>query len=147
MRPKPAATVLSGLRVLVIDNEPAILEGMRLLLSGWGCDTWTASDLESAHQALRTHKALPEVIIADYHLDETDGLEVIKALRWKIAKQEGTPAYIIFTNASLEDMARKAPTTLEDFRKVSGVGNAKVQRYGETFVDAIAEYLLEHGRG
>ena len=44
-------------------------------------------------------------------------------------------------------MARKAPTTLEDFRKVSGVGNAKVQRYGETFVDAIAEYLLEHGQG
>ena len=78
---------------------------------------------------------------------DQDLLTMLKALRWKIAKQEGTPAYIIFTNASLEDMARKAPTTLEDFRKVSGVGNAKVQRYGETFVDAIAEYLLEHGRG
>ena len=69
--PKPPATVLSGLRVLVIDNEPAILEGMRLLLSGWGCEVWIASDLETAHQALRTHKALPEVIVADYHLDET----------------------------------------------------------------------------
>jgi signal transduction histidine kinase/ActR/RegA family two-component response regulator len=91
--PKAPATVLSGLRVLVIDNEPAILEGMRLLLSGWGCETWTASDLEGAHQALRTHRALPEVIIADYHLDETDGLELIKALRWKT--QVDTPAVLV----------------------------------------------------
>ncbi|MFL5205870.1 MAG: hybrid sensor histidine kinase/response regulator, partial [Microvirga sp.] len=91
--PKPAATVLSGLRVLVIDNEPAIIEGMRLLLSGWGCDTWTASDLETAHRALRAHKAVPEVIIADYHLDDTDGLELIKALRWKT--QVDTPAVLV----------------------------------------------------
>ncbi|MFL5160614.1 MAG: NahK/ErcS family hybrid sensor histidine kinase/response regulator [Microvirga sp.] len=91
--PKPAATVLSGLRVLVIDNEPAIIEGMRLLLSGWGCDTWTASDLETAHRALRAHKAVPEVIIADYHLDDTDGLELIRALRWKT--QVDTPAVLV----------------------------------------------------
>jgi Na+/proline symporter/signal transduction histidine kinase/ActR/RegA family two-component response regulator len=91
--PKAPATVLSGLRVLVIDNEPAILEGMRLLLTGWGCDVWTASDLETAHQALRTNKGLPEVIIADYHLDETDGLEVIKALRWKT--QVDMPALLV----------------------------------------------------
>jgi CheY-like chemotaxis protein len=91
--PKPPTTVLSGLRVLVIDNEPAILEGMRLLLSGWGCDVWIASDLETAHQVLRTHRQLPEVIIADYHLDDTDGLELIKALRWRT--QVATPAVLV----------------------------------------------------
>ena len=67
---------------------------MRLLLTGWGCEVWIASDLETAHQALRTHKALPEVIIADYHLDETDGLELIKALRWKTAgRHAGRPRH------------------------------------------------------
>ena len=76
-------TVLSGLRVLVVDNEPAILEGMRLLLSGWGCEVWIASDLEGAQEIIRTHKAAPEVIIADYHLDEGDGLDLIRVLRWK----------------------------------------------------------------
>ncbi|WP_414475800.1 NahK/ErcS family hybrid sensor histidine kinase/response regulator [Microvirga sp. M2] len=91
--PKAPATVLSGLHVLVIDNEPAILEGMRLLLSGWGCDVWTASDLETAYNVLRNNKALPEVIIADYHLDDTDGLELIKALRWKT--QVDTPAVLV----------------------------------------------------
>jgi Na+/proline symporter/signal transduction histidine kinase len=91
--PKAPATVLSGLRVLVIDNEPAILEGMRLLLSGWGCEVWTASDLDTAKQAIRSHKLPPEVIIADYHLDEGDGLELIKSLRWKT--QVDTPAVLV----------------------------------------------------
>jgi len=91
--PKSPTTVLAGLRVLVIDNEPAILEGMRLLLSGWGCNVWTASDLDTAHRVLRSHKGLPEVIIADYHLDDTDGLELIKALRWRT--QVDTPAVLV----------------------------------------------------
>jgi CheY-like chemotaxis protein len=91
--PQPPVTVLAGLHVIVIDNEPAILEGMRLLLAGWGCDVWTASDLESAQQALRSHKVQPDVIIADYHLDEGDGLDLIKALRWKT--QVNTPAILV----------------------------------------------------
>lgn len=71
-------------------------------------------------------------------------LAMLKRLRWKIAMQESVPAYIIFSNATLEDMARKAPTTLETFAKVNGVGSVKVKRFGEVFVDAIADYLLEH---
>ena len=71
-------------------------------------------------------------------------LAMLKRLRWKIAMQESVPAYIIFSNATLEDMARKAPTTLEAFAKVNGVGSVKVKRFGEVFVDAIADYLQEH---
>ena len=56
-------------------------------------------------------------------------LAMLKRLRWKIAMQESVPAYIIFSNATLEDMARKAPTTLEAFAKVNGVGSVKVKRY------------------
>ena len=74
-----------------------------------------------------------------------DLLAILKRLRWKIAMQESVPAYIIFSNATLEDMARKAPTTLEAFAKVNGVGSVKVKRFGEVFVDAIADYLQEHG--
>ena len=72
-------------------------------------------------------------------------LAMLKRLRWKIAMQESVPAYIIFSNATLEDMARKAPTTLEAFAKVNGVGSVKVKRFGEVCVDAIADYLQEHG--
>ncbi len=73
-----------------------------------------------------------------------DLLAILKRLRWKIAMQESVPAYIIFSNATLEDMARKAPTTLDAFAKVNGVGSVKVKRFGEVFVDAIADYLQEH---
>jgi CheY-like chemotaxis protein len=90
--PRPPMTPLSGLRVLVIDNEPAILEGMRLLLANWGCEVWTASDLDAAQGLLKTHKVGPDVIVADYHLDDGDGLDVIKALRWKT--QVNTPAIL-----------------------------------------------------
>ncbi|MDF2813571.1 MAG: hybrid sensor histidine kinase/response regulator, partial [Microvirga sp.] len=91
--PKPPVTVLADLRVLVVDNEPAILEGMRLLLSGWGCEVWVAADLDGAQEAIRTHKSAPDVIIADYHLDEGDGLDLIRILRWKT--EVTTPAILV----------------------------------------------------
>ena len=66
--------------------------------------------------------------------------DVLKNLRWKIAQKEHVPVYIIFSNATLEDMAAKRPRTMEEFRSVNGVGSVKAQRYGQLFLDAIAEY-------
>ncbi len=80
----PVAAPLAGMTVLCIDNEPAILDGMRTLLSGWGCTVLTAGSLAEAHQALRRDKASPDVLVADYHLDEGNGIDAIVALRWKL---------------------------------------------------------------
>ena len=71
---------LAGLRLLVVDNEPAILDGMRRLLEGWGCTITIASSLDEALLSLRTGKP-PDVVIADYHLDHGNGLTAISALR------------------------------------------------------------------
>jgi Na+/proline symporter/CheY-like chemotaxis protein len=76
-----SGTPLSGIRVLCIDNEPAILEGMRILLQGWGCEVMTAADTRSAIAALGKNKSLPDAIIADYHLDKGNGLSTVAALR------------------------------------------------------------------
>ena len=76
--------------------------------------------------------ALPKPTAAD-----SDLYTALKDLRWKLSRQEGVPVYIIFSNASLEDMARKMPTTMEEFRTVSGVGTVKAQRYGEPFLQVI----------
>ena len=70
-------------------------------------------------------------------------LEELKALRLTLAKEENMPAYIIFSNATLQDMAKKAPVTMADFLNVSGVGNYKAQRYGQAFITAIKKYLGE----
>ena len=48
--------------------------------------------------------------------------------------------YIVFSDASLYDMCAKIPETDEEFLEVSGVGQAKLARYGEAFLAAIAEY-------
>ncbi len=67
--------------------------------------------------------------------------EVLRTLRTGLARREGIPAYIIFSNATLEDMARKKPKTIEEFSHVSGVGSIKAERFGLLFLKAIADYL------
>src|SRR5271166_1552814 len=83
-RAAPAAPAggepLSGLKVLAVDNEPRVLKGMQALLNRWGCAVATASGLNEARAALAKFGA-PDVIVADYHLDEGDGIEAILALR------------------------------------------------------------------
>ena len=63
-----------------------------------------------------------------------------RALCAAIAAAEGVPAYVVFSNATLADMAAKAPHSMEDFLEVSGVGEIKAARYGEAFLKAIAAY-------
>ncbi len=71
---------LSGLTVMALDNEPAILDGMRTLLTGWGCTMLTARSLAEARERLGEGPR-PDVLIADFHLDEGDGLSAVTALR------------------------------------------------------------------
>jgi Na+/proline symporter/CheY-like chemotaxis protein len=71
---------LAGLRLLVIDNEPAIIDGMQLLLGGWGCEVATARNQAEALESARAQR--PDAILADFHLDHgEDGLSVIAAIR------------------------------------------------------------------
>jgi CheY-like chemotaxis protein len=78
MRTDPAQ--LAGLAVLCIDNDPQILDGMTVLLSGWGCHVHTAGDLEEARAQLRKGPR-PDVLLVDYHLDQGNGIDVIVSLR------------------------------------------------------------------
>ena len=79
--PPAPPTPLAGLHVLAIDNEPRILAGMNHLLMGWGCMVTVGADLAEARAALEARAIAPDVIIADYHLDESDGISAIGALR------------------------------------------------------------------
>jgi CheY-like chemotaxis protein len=87
--PVYAADPLAGLRVLAIDNEPRVLEGMRTLIGKWGASVATASGLE---EALTRLDPAPDIVIADYHLDDGDGLEAIAAVRARLGA--GLPAVL-----------------------------------------------------
>lgn len=78
--PPPSALVLTGTHVLCIDNEPAILEGMRLLLQGWNCRVDTTDSLAGALAQIAA-TGVPDIIIADYHLDRGDGINAVKQIR------------------------------------------------------------------
>ena len=69
----------------------------------------------------------------------------LKALRLQLAHAEDVPAYIIFTNATLADMAAKRPHTMQELLAVPGVGKAKAARYGEAFLTAVRQFE-ENGR-
>ena len=69
----------------------------------------------------------------------------LSALRRQIADQRGIPAFMIFGNRTLQDMARKAPRTPAEFARVSGVGRAKLEDLGGTFLARINAYLQERG--
>ena len=66
-------------------------------------------------------------------------LAALRTLRARLAQAEGVPAYIVFSNAALADMARRAPRTMEAFLEVSGVGRVKAAKYGEAFLRVIQE--------
>lgn len=85
---------------------------------------------DTRKKAASTEQAAPE-----------DGLlSALKALRAQLARQEDVPAYIVFSNAVLVDMAAKKPKNMAEFLRVFGVGSIKAARYGEAFLREIAAY-------
>jgi len=72
--------------------------------------------------------------------------DVLRALRKQLADARNVPPYIVFSDASLRQMARKYPQTPAEFRKISGVGEHKLADFGTAFLETIAEYLKTHER-
>ena len=70
-------------------------------------------------------------------------LDKMKALRMKLAKEEGMPPYIIFSDKTLIEMCVKLPTTKKEMLMVSGVGEHKFKKYGELFIELIKEETKE----
>ncbi len=70
--------------------------------------------------------------------------ESLKKCRADLAAKERVPAYIIFTDAALRDMCQKLPLHEMAFLSVSGVGQRKLEKYGEPFMEVIRAYIKEH---
>ena len=68
--------------------------------------------------------------------------EKLRVLRRQIADSEQLPAYIVFSDATLKDMAEKLPRTLDKMLGVSGVGQKKLEKYGKQFLDLILQLEL-----
>jgi ATP-dependent DNA helicase RecQ len=69
----------------------------------------------------------------------------LRDLRTKYAEEENVPAYIIFSDATLIELATYLPQDYKDLRSISGFGDIKTEKYGEAFLFVVANYCLEKG--
>jgi ATP-dependent DNA helicase RecQ len=72
--------------------------------------------------------------------------ERLRGLRRKLADERAVPAYIIFSDVSLREMARDYPTTAGEFRRIPGVGEQKLKDFAEPFLNEIKDYLATNPR-
>ena len=91
----------------------------------------------------RVPKSDKSASVSEKTVTDSGLYEHLRKLRMEIANEQGVPAYIVFTNATLADMAAKKPLDMQEFLCVSGVGEQKARAYGARFIKAIGEYI--HG--
>jgi ATP-dependent DNA helicase RecQ len=72
--------------------------------------------------------------------------ERLRGLRRKLADERNVPAYVIFSDVSLREMARNYPTTATEFRRITGVGEQKLKDFAEAFLSEIKNYLAANPR-
>ena len=82
------------------------------------------------------------VIIDSWAGVDENLFEALRKLRATIASKKGVPAYIVFGDAALRDMARRRPSTAENFLEIKGVGEKKCKQYGKVMLAAIRDYCL-----
>lgn len=85
-----------------------------------------------------------EAVVSKQVANHDPLFEELRSLRKKLADTEKVPPFVIFSDAALKDMCLKRPQTNEAFLEVNGVGEHKLKKYGEEFLDAIRSFLSEN---
>ena len=115
-------------------------EGRAWLRGGQSLEIEVRADDSSPQQARRTDESAgrrKESGAAGY---DQALFEKLRALRRQLAEEQEVPAFVVFGDAALRGLAAAKPTTPDAMLQVSGVGPAKLQKYGESFLAAIREY-------
>ena len=99
--------------------------------------------VETRHRGSRGKLRSAQGAAADTEGLDASLLATLKALRLRLARERQVPAYVVFSDRTLIDMAERRPRDLDAFAEVNGVGAAKLGEFGEIFLSAIAA----HGSG
>ncbi|MGE5228852.1 MAG: RecQ family ATP-dependent DNA helicase [Deltaproteobacteria bacterium] len=94
----------------------------------------------SKKQRLRAERAGRAADLAGLPVDEAL-FDDLRALRKRLADEQNVPAYVVFSDATLAEMAARRPATYADLLEVNGVGRAKLERYGDAFLAVVAEHV------
>ena len=118
-------------RALLRGDEPLVLAKPRTRVP-------SAKERKAAERAARAAG------LAGLEVDEAL-FRHLRALRKRLADEQRVPAYVVFSDATLAEMAARKPATYVEMLEVTGVGQAKLERYGDAFLDAIAEFASRRG--
>ena len=124
-------------RWTVTDIGRRVLKGTERIELRAG-DLRPASKRDARKKAAAVFGQPPQTALAD---GDARLFEALKALRLRFARAENVPAYVIFPDRTLIEMARAKPATLPDLARIHGVGTAKLGRYGASFLDALRGHL------
>ena len=105
------------------------------------CQEHEAKPIESTTKAVNTHQRAPEEPTT--HVPEL--FERLRDKRKKVADEEGVPAFVVFHDKTLQEMATTFPRTTEAFIQIRGVSLAKTEKYADIFLPIIRAYCKEHG--
>jgi CheY-like chemotaxis protein len=89
---------LEGALIVCVENDPAIIDGMRTLLTGWGAEVIAETDGAGAIAAIEALGRTPTGMLVDYHLDRGNGLAVIRDIRERFG--QSLPAILITADRS-----------------------------------------------
>ncbi len=78
--------------------------------------------------------------------DEDPLFEHLREIRKEISSNEGVPPYVVFSDKTLKELSARRPITPEEFLEISGVGANKLEKYGDTFMEAISQWELEKSK-
>ncbi|MDE2433239.1 MAG: DNA helicase RecQ [Burkholderiales bacterium] len=98
----------------------------------------TQEPSRGARSAKRPAKAAHGVLLAELDALARERYESLRAWRAEVAREHNLPAYVVFHDVTLVDMARIAPQTLAELGTISGVGHKKLQAYGPQILTALA---------
>jgi ATP-dependent DNA helicase RecQ len=116
----------------------SVTEKGRQLLRGETGFSFRLLPKKSLTDPLARKKSSPDIDLSD---DEISLYEKLKTRRASLAAKANVPAYVIFHDKSLRDMAKQKPQNLKEFSNIHGVGQAKLEKFGEIFVTVISEKL------
>jgi ATP-dependent DNA helicase RecQ len=135
MRDKSAKEVSDFIEFIISENYLGVENGQypTIYVSELGKDVLTGKV-----QVFRKISVVTKQITKDNPL-----FEQLRALRMQLAQEAGVPPFVVFSDKTLQDIISKMPVTEEEFLEVNGVGLAKLERYGEAFLNEIRAFQQE----
>ena len=125
-------------QIMIVDDSPTDTYLLQVMLEKNGYQTLTAETGNEGIEVARLFK--PDLILMDVVMPEMNGFQALRELRDNCADDRGVPAYVVFSDATLLEMAAARPTSAAELLAISGVGPTKLERYGTAFLAVLRDH-------